>query len=699
MTTTEYFGPQGALLLGASVGRGGEGQVFALADGSGRALKVYDNPDAAREAKVCAMVTANLSQSCANVAFPQEVARYGDGSFAGFTMALVEGGQPIHELYAPASRRRAFPKADWQFLLRAAINLATVFDRIHASGAVVGDINGSGVLVSSQAVIAMIDADSFQLGADHLCRVGVAEFTPPELQRRSLDGAIRTVDHDAFGLAVLVFQLLFLGRHPHAGVPRGRDVALAQAIAQGAFAYSAIRQVSMTPPQATLLLTDLPLGVRILFERAFAIGLGPRPLPSEWETELGRLEAAFGPCSEDDRHVRPRPVGNCPWCRIEQSTGRPVFGVGERNRSKTSTEEDVPIRRIVEGTLRRAQGTSGKAVQPTYRKQEVSPSRKAVEYRAILDSTCTSSSGVRFQSHLDAESQFTERFLRKRDRLSDEIDAWRGRVGAWKAARSAAVLADELRGFEQLQHRQAAALAEVEPRLRSDQIIRELAAIPVSSAKVPGIGKRRLATMSAAGISSAADISRPALMKLKGVGDRAIIALILWRDALAVDTGRRVTLAAEQIAAASAVVRGKYRPKIIAAEHNLHRLVSVLERALDDVVARSRLPDPELESAEAAFDQAQFDQRFLDLTASAPVISDQAAFLAALNAPRITTTHKPKSRATARTKTKANANTSAGCPLCGSHMLKRWTRSGSLFFGCVNHPSCQGSRHARKAKP
>src|SRR3546814_5244737 len=60
-------------------------------------------------------------------------------------------------------------------------------------------------LVSPTATVALIDADSFQLthnGSQYLCAVGVPEYTPPELQGRSLKSIVRTQDHDAFGLEI-----------------------------------------------------------------------------------------------------------------------------------------------------------------------------------------------------------------------------------------------------------------------------------------------------------------------------------------------------------------------------------------------------------------------------------------------------------------------------------------------------------------
>ncbi|MEO9132311.1 MAG: hypothetical protein ABI240_14020 [Sphingomonas sp.] len=695
MTAVQYFSSAGPLLLGPSVGRGGEGEVFALADGTGRALKVYEKPDAARETKVRSMVAADLSHACPNVAFPQQIAVRRDGSFIGFTMPLVQGCQPIHELYSPVSRRRAFPASDWRFLVRAALNVARAFANVHATGAVVGDINGSGVLVSRRAVVAMIDADSFQWGTEHLCRVGVPEFTPPELQGRSLTGVTRTINHDGFGLAVMTFLLLFLGRHPHAGRPQGRDVSLTAAIMQGLFAYSAIRQVGLSAPRGTLLLNDLPLGLRTLFERAFAIGVGARPLPAEWVAELQWLEAALTPCTINHRHFRPRPTGVCPWCRVEHATGVSLFGTGESIQVFAGAAQGyvTPICRIVEGTLRRARTGSGEGLLPRYRACEIGPSEKAVEYRAVLDRAFASAVGrIQFVTDIHSKSRFEKRYLRKHDCLNAEIDAWRGRVGAWKASNAAQLLSVELSRYKQLERRRAAELAEVAPRLRAAQVRHKLASIPLASARIAGIGARRLAALSVAGIITAADVSRQSLEALRGLGERAIVAMILWRDALAVHTGRQAIIPAADVAAASSIIDQKYQLKLRICEKTLDRMVRELEHTLDDVASKAWQRDADLDAARFAFDQAAMDLRFLGLSKPSPPAAGHAVhIMAALS----------KTRAHANTRAKAKAG--KNCPKCGGAMIKRWPRVGTRatqpFLGCVKYPACSGSRRTRKAKP
>ena len=87
---------------------------------------------------------------------------------------------------------------------------------------VVGDVNSNNVVVHRDATTHLIDCDSFQIpgagGALHRCTVGVAEYQPPEFQGKDLSRLDRLPQHDLFGLAVMIFQLLFVGKHPFAGV-------------------------------------------------------------------------------------------------------------------------------------------------------------------------------------------------------------------------------------------------------------------------------------------------------------------------------------------------------------------------------------------------------------------------------------------------------------------------------------------------
>ena len=88
--------------LGKRIGKGGEGEVFAVENKPDGAVKIYkDELRAKREPKVRAMVLADLADTTKLVAFPAAIATDGKGGFLGFLMRLVSGYRPIHELYGP----------------------------------------------------------------------------------------------------------------------------------------------------------------------------------------------------------------------------------------------------------------------------------------------------------------------------------------------------------------------------------------------------------------------------------------------------------------------------------------------------------------------------------------------------------------------------------------------------------------------
>ena len=92
---------------------------------------------------------------------------------------------------------------------------------------------------------------------------------------------MRTADHDRFGLAVLIFQLLFMGRHPFAGRHPQRALTVETAIQEGLFAFGAEAALKgWEPPPFSLRLRDVSPPLAHLFERAFgreAAAGGPRP--------------------------------------------------------------------------------------------------------------------------------------------------------------------------------------------------------------------------------------------------------------------------------------------------------------------------------------------------------------------------------------------------------------------------------------
>ncbi len=327
--------------LGREIGRGGEGEVFEVAGDENRVAKLYHRPsETDQAAKLARMIELGVqaAELVRISAWPITSLRAGQasGPLRGFLMPRVAQHQPIHHLYGPASRKQHFPAADFAFLVRAAMNCAAALDTIHEQGIVVADINQGNMLVSRQATVRWIDCDSFQVpgeneGRPFRCAVGVPEFTPPELQCVRFAEVDRTPNHDSFGLAELVFQLLFMGRHPFCGRFLGRgDLPLEQAIAEYRFAFSRSgASLEMEPPPHALPIESVSAELADLFERAFRRGSDrphARPTPRQFREALARFEKSLRVCPRKARHHVPKDhLGDCPWCAIVRGGGPDFF--------------------------------------------------------------------------------------------------------------------------------------------------------------------------------------------------------------------------------------------------------------------------------------------------------------------------------------------------------------------------------------
>jgi len=324
--------------VGKEIGRGGEGSIFEVRGEDSLVAKVYHKTPLPDEqiAKLEAMVGCWSNMLGSIAAWPKSMLCDScEKKPCGFLMPKVVGARQLHELYGTTNRRAHFPDAQWHYLILAARNTAAAFDMLHKSGIIVGDVNQGNVLVDDQMRVHLIDCDSFQItigGKTFHCPVGTPHFTPPELQSKKLKEVPRTIDHDGFGLAVLAFHLIFVGRHPFAGRYRGAgDLTIEKAIAERRFAFSTNRSETLVdPPPASLWLTDLPNALAGLFERAFRENNSNgsvRPQAQQWVEQLDGLIRQRTTCKIESAHTYFSSLQECPWCRIEDEGGPAFFGV------------------------------------------------------------------------------------------------------------------------------------------------------------------------------------------------------------------------------------------------------------------------------------------------------------------------------------------------------------------------------------
>lgn len=308
------------VVLGKELARGGEGRVCLVQGNSNVVAKLYldkalnKHDKAGKIEAMCNLYDKDIAKFSA---LPQRVIFDAHGKVVGFIMEKITDFKEIHNLYGISTKRKLFDFADWGFMVHSAKNLAIAVNKLHSKNIVIGDINQGNILVNNQAMIKLIDCDSYQVeynGKFYLCEVGVPEYTSPELQGQSFNGIQRTKNHDCFGLAVMIFKILMFGRHPYSGV--GAPPEIENAIKQGCYCYGNYSK-GTTPIYSQLFSEVLSDEVKELFDRAFSKNKNIiRPTAEEWINTLECLEQNLIQCSNNHKYYN---NGNsCIWCKLSK---------------------------------------------------------------------------------------------------------------------------------------------------------------------------------------------------------------------------------------------------------------------------------------------------------------------------------------------------------------------------------------------
>jgi TonB family protein len=564
MTKPLLFQTDGSSVsLGERIGRGGEGEVYALANDNGRAVKVYTGGGANdRREKIAAMLASGLSQKTDLAAFPIGSVQKKNGDFAGFIMKKISGHKPLHELYSPRARKDNFPQADFRFLVCTALNFSRAVGSVHAAGCVIGDINHSGILISGDAKVSLIDADSFQIvhgSRQFLCRVGVPDYTPPELQGAKLSNVVRTVNHDNFGLSVVIFHLLFMGRHPFSGSFRHGDMPIERAIAERRFVYSTQRNVEMTPPPAAPLLKHFPNAVGNAFEQAFGLST-VRPTPNEWISVLGELDRSLRKCGQNQLHHYSASAPECPWCRMERLQGITLFlPAHSPSAAPSPTRQTGSTFRVeVVWAAIRAVQPPPPAAAPNLPAIQLPPSASATALRAearrdkIKGGGALATAigfavpvpgglllwlilgGYGFMRLAGAGSDPGTLKAQQNDlrrRWDKALLDWQRAAGPEAFQRTRSELEDAKNAYERLSQEEQDRIAAYWRDRRENHLNRHLSGFYIRSAKIKGVGVSKTATLASYGIETAADFrSSWDIEAVPGFGPATASNLLAWRS-------------------------------------------------------------------------------------------------------------------------------------------------------------------------
>lgn len=542
---------------GAQIAEGGEGRILQLDGMPNQLVKLAKGPiDAGMAEKLRVLIARRTPELERYTAWPIDLVSDERSNPVGFVMNRIADVVDIHMAYGPGSRRDTFPTADFRFLLRVATNIARMFALMESQRIVIGDVNHASIGVSAAATVTLFDIDSIQIEANgnvFRCRVGVPDFTPPELQGGKFNDVDQTVQHDRFRLAILLFKLLFLGRHPYVGVFSGRgEMTVERAIREHRFAYGSSAVLKdMRPPPGALSVIAHGEEIAQLFERAFAgeaLWRG-RPTPSEWIRTIGDLERDLVTCGISHHHARGKP---CPWCAVERHTQVPVFGVMQSMASTVARRHAagmtlVELMAAIEGyplpqTVAVPAPNLTDLPAPAADASELKWTLHAIH--AVIATFAVGPFFIAqkwvFASWLVAIAMVLVRGNYK-DKQRPFEEAYDDAMKAWKSASQRLERPDQgpfdrikqkaraaHQRLQELPAQRDTALQSLAANKRQHQEARYLRQFRISGARLPGIGPGRVSTLESFGIETAADISRSAIMAVPGFGEKYAGTLSKW---------------------------------------------------------------------------------------------------------------------------------------------------------------------------
>ena len=330
--------PGGLGLFDPAIADCGEGTVRRTTMG-GMVAKIYHakclNPRRIRKLEVMIdnpPVDPMARLGLISIAWPRAIVRDPTGKPVGFLMSFVDSAQTLQEIFTPKSRLLKAPWADWRYLHVTAMNLAILVQALHDMGYVICDVQPKNFLSRTDATVAAIDMDSIQVrrpGSHEIfrCLVRQSDYVPPELLGADYSKVDGNESHDRYGLALLIYWLLFGHNHYYAewtgsgSVPDDEEL-----LRRGEWIHAP--RTHFRPTKYTNRLEIVHPDVQALFHRAFTEGHrnpSRRPTAEEWRRALATASANLLQCSAERSHYYSNHRAGCYWCERKQLIGFDAF--------------------------------------------------------------------------------------------------------------------------------------------------------------------------------------------------------------------------------------------------------------------------------------------------------------------------------------------------------------------------------------
>jgi len=442
---------------------------------------------------------------------------------------------------------------------------------------------------------------------------------------------------DNFGLALLIFHLLFGGRHPYSGVPLRADAgeALEKDIQAFRYAYAPDgQQRGFTPPPKSIPISIAPVPIQAMFTLAFTENgaKGSRPTAQQWVTALDGLRGQLKRCATTPMHVYPGHIGRCPWCVLEDhgviyfldiqvgitATGSTGFILA---RAWAAIEAVPPPPAIPIPNI------AAIAVKPTPLPPGIQQQGMITFWRIVivgvalwlfavipgawffvLGGACWMWAVV---SNLGRDERKAERIKRQeaRDAAQQACDQIIARAqqetnpeAFSKRKQELAQLRNE---YQHLPEREKTEITNLHATAEARQKHQFLERHFLDAASISGVGPAKKAALRSFGIETAADATWNKVISVKGFGEVLTRAVVDWQKACERRFVFNLNLAVTE--ADKNAVRAKIATRKRTLEITLNAGAAELQRLRQDMISKAKPLSPALQAASQKLAQAQVD--------------------------------------------------------------------------------------------
>lgn len=309
------------------IGAGTEGKIYELSNEY--CMKIFNKELAVeKEEKIRLMIGVSAMKSRKDITWPLEMITDSQGRFIGYVMKKIPGGShTLNDFFI-----RKLYQLDNSVIISTGIDLLKCVKVIHDNSFIIADFNPKNWIITLKGEIIAVDVDNYQFctkeGKCFKANVACSEYLDKSLQmllskygtpNRFPEGSFNLMT-DAFGIGVLLFELLMNGTHPYHGLGnRDFQMCIEYNICHDYAPYFAKgnpEDIKKGYPPINVLSKELQ---KMFFEMFF----GERNINNLEERIIAELESYEKQLTKKCQYNRVThhflPIwSECPWCEIHR---------------------------------------------------------------------------------------------------------------------------------------------------------------------------------------------------------------------------------------------------------------------------------------------------------------------------------------------------------------------------------------------